>query len=30
MNDFLKKMFIDEVKPALNRHSGSDESGGWE
>lgn len=23
MNDFLKKMFIDEAKPALNRHSGS-------
>lgn len=23
MNDFLKKMFIDEAKPALNRHSGT-------
>lgn len=23
MNNYLKKMFIDEAKPALNRHSGS-------
>lgn len=28
MNDFLKKMFIDEAKPALDRHSGSGSSGG--
>lgn len=30
MNDFLKKMFIDEAKPALNRHSGSGGSNGYD
>jgi hypothetical protein len=28
MDDFLKKMFIDEAKPALNRHSGNGGTGG--
>jgi hypothetical protein len=27
MDDFLKKMFIDEAKPALNRHSGNGGTG---
>ena len=27
MNDFLKTMFIDQAKPALNRHSGNGSSG---